>query len=82
MSSEAVHRFLGYGSPLFGRQYTERVQDARGSHLALRYDHRGASGRWQADVLPPGQVMNEPTALFVKLDDAVMREKLTAMGYA
>lgn len=82
MSSESLHRFLGYASPLFGQQYTERVQDARGTHLALRYDHRGASGRWQAEALPPGQVMNEPSALFVKLDDAMMREKLTAMGYA
>jgi methionyl-tRNA synthetase len=67
-SSEKVHHFLGYTKPLFGRQYTETVSDARGEHLVLRYDHTGASGVWQAGTLTPGQAMNEPSALFVKLE--------------
>lgn len=79
VSSEAIHRYLGYTEPLFGRQYTERIDDARGSHLVLRYDHSGATGHWQPGLLTPGQAMTEPSALFVKLDDAVMAEKVQAV---
>ena len=77
-SSEAVHGFLGYEDALFGRQYTERVADARGSHLVLRYDHSGATARWQPGVLPPGQAMTEPAALFVKLDETIMADRVQA----
>ena len=79
LSSEAIHRYLGYTEPLFGRQYTERVEDERGSHLVLRYDHSGATGRWEVGVLPPGQIMTEPVALFEKLDEATMAEKVQAV---
>jgi len=71
-SSEQVQGILGYDSPIFGRQYTEKVADARGSHLVLRYDHSPATGRWEPRRLPPGQPMREPAALFVKLDDAAL----------
>lgn len=75
-SSEKIHHMLGYDQPLFGRQYTERVEDSRGSHLTLRYDHTPAGGRWEAGVLPANQTLREPAALFAKLDDDVMAEKL------
>ena len=71
-SSEQVHSMLGYDDALFGRQYTEVVEDARGSHLVLRYDHSNASAVWQAGTLPVGQALREPKALFVKLDDVAM----------
>jgi methionyl-tRNA synthetase len=79
-SSEAVHSYLGYTTPLFGRQYTEVVSDVRGTHRVLRYDHTGATGRWTAESLPPGQTMQAPEALFVKLDDALMAEKVQAVA--
>ncbi len=69
-SSEALHRYLGYTQPIFGRQYTEEVTDARGTHLVLRYDHNGASVAWGAGTLPPGQTLQEPQPLFTKLDPA------------
>jgi methionyl-tRNA synthetase len=75
-SSEQLHTMLGYQQPLFGRQYTEVVADARGTHVALRYDHRGAVGRWIATELPAGQALQPPSALFVKLDDEAMAAKL------
>jgi methionyl-tRNA synthetase len=75
-SSEKVHRMLGYDASLFGRQYTQRLDDPRGSHLVLRYDHGGATGRWEAGELPVGQSMQEPVALFSKLDESLMEEKL------
>jgi methionyl-tRNA synthetase len=71
-SSEAVHHFLGYDQPLFGRQYTETIKDARGGHRVLRYDHTPATGRWQAEPLPAGQALREPAALFTKLEPANM----------
>jgi methionyl-tRNA synthetase len=79
-SSEKVRNYLGYTEPLFGRQFSERVHDARGSHLVLRYDNSGARGHWQAQTLLPGQAMTEPQALFVKLDDDIMAEKVQAIA--
>jgi methionyl-tRNA synthetase len=79
-SSEALQRMLGYGQSLFGRQYTERITDGRGSHLVLRYDHSPATGRWEAGTLPPGQAMREPAALFVKLDEAAMADKMQVVA--
>ena len=78
-SSERIHSMLGYDTTLFGRQYTERVTDSRGAHLVLRYDHGQAVGRWQAEELPAGQALREPAALFAKLDEEVMADKLQAV---
>lgn len=78
-SSERIHSMLGYDGTLFGRQYVERVADARGAHLTLRYDHSQAIGRWQAEELPVGQALREPSALFAKLDEEAMADKLQAV---
>jgi methionyl-tRNA synthetase len=79
-SSDKVRHFLGREGSLFGRQFTQRVEDGRGSHLVLRYDNCDAHGRWEPETLPPGQAMAEPEALFVKLDDALMAEKVQAIA--
>lgn len=79
-SSQKVHEFLGYDGQLFGRQYTEGGEDARGQHLVLRYDERPATGRWQADRLQPGQILRRPQALFTKLEESVIEEELARMG--
>lgn len=76
-TSEQLHTMLGYQQPLFGNQYTEVVEDARGKHVVLRYDHKGAVGHWEANELPVGQALQQPTALFVKLDDEAMEAKLS-----
>jgi methionyl-tRNA synthetase len=68
-SSEEVHTMLGYDGTLYGRQYAENVVDARGTHLVLRYDGSTATGGWTAGILPPGQALREPHALFAKLDE-------------
>jgi methionyl-tRNA synthetase len=36
-SSERLHSFLGYDTPLFGEQYLEDEQDDLGTHTVLRY---------------------------------------------
>ncbi|MBI1297126.1 methionine--tRNA ligase [bacterium] len=69
-SSEALHSYLGYSEPIFGRQYTEEVADARGTHRVLRYDHSAATVHWEAGTLTPGQTLKEPQPLFIKLDPA------------
>ena len=71
-SSEQVHAMLGYDRPLFGHQFTETIEDSRGRHLVLRYDHGAASGQWAAGELPAGQALREPAALFRKLDDEAL----------
>jgi methionyl-tRNA synthetase len=80
LSSQQLHEYLGYETQLFGRQYTEEVEDARGLHLVLRYDSSGAAGVWVADRLQPGQTLRQPRALFVKLEDDVVAEELARMG--
>ena len=69
-SSERLHAFLGYDQPLFGQLKKEKIGDARGSHLVLRYDHTEASGVWQARRLSAGQQLRKPKPLFTKLDSA------------
>ena len=71
-SSERLHQYLGYSEPLFGRLDTTAVEDDRGSHLVLRYDHGRASGTWQANTLSAGQRLRKPAPLFAKLDPAVV----------
>ncbi len=74
-SSERLHQYLGYTEPLFGKLDSASVEDARGSHVVLRYDHTGASGVWQARDLAAGQLLRKPAPLFVKLDpDVVLGE--------
>ncbi len=71
-SSERLHQYLGYTEPLFGKLDSASVEDARGSHVVLRYDHTGASGVWQARDLAAGQLLRKPAPLFVKLDPEVV----------
>ena len=74
-SSEQLHRYLGYTEPLFGQLNTASIQDARGTHRVLRYDHSAASGLWQAQPLPAGQALQKPAPLFTKLDpEAILGE--------
>jgi methionyl-tRNA synthetase len=74
-TSQLVHGYLGYDGQLFGRQYTEVVEDARGQHLVLRYDHSGASGQWLAGELAAGQALREPAPLIKKLDESVIESE-------
>ncbi len=76
-SSERVWTLLGFDGTIFGRQYTENIPDARGTHLVLRYDHAGALGRWEAVELPAAQALGPAEPLYTKLDPAevLLREQ-------
>ncbi len=72
-SSQKIHESLGYDGPLFGRQWTETVEESHSKHLVLRYDHAGAVGTWDSTTrLAPGKAMREPAAPFQKLDPKVV----------
>jgi len=75
-SSESLHRYLGYETPLFGRQYVATFHERSRSHDALCYDPSGATGRWAPSELPAGQRLQRPKPLFRKLDREVLGEGL------
>ncbi len=72
-SSEQVHRFLGYESPLFGGQVIE-PGTASGGHEVLTYRPAAAEGkdRWRPSELEPGRPLNQPVVLYQKLDESVV----------
>ncbi len=79
-TSEALHQILGYKEPLFGRQYTEALEDSFGIHTALRYDGAQASGAWAPSQLEAGRSFNAPTPLYKKLDPEVTEQERERLG--
>ncbi len=76
-TSQRVFEILGYDGQLYGRQFVETVEDERGEHLALRYDHDGSVGRWEPIEIAPGQPLRQPQPLITKLDkDEVLKREL------
>jgi len=81
-SGERLNYYLGYDEPLFGKQFSETVEDELGSHLVLRYDASGAAGRWEPSRLRPGQALRQPAPLFKKLDESIVAEERARLGQA
>lgn len=78
-TSQRLHEFFGYETPLFGEQYTETVSDSLGEHKVLRY--KGAEGfQWKPSDLKPGQKLNQPAPLFKKLEPSVAEEERARLG--
>ena len=78
-TSERLHGFFGYETPLFGEQYTEDVTDAIGTHKVLRY--KPVEGlQWKPSDLKPGQKLNQPGPLFKKLEPTVIEEERRRLG--
>ncbi|GAB4547272.1 MAG: methionine--tRNA ligase [Anaerolineales bacterium] len=78
-TSQKLHEFFGYETPLFGRQYTETAADALGEHTVLRY--QGVEGvQWKPSELKPGQKLNQPAPLFKKLEPSVAEEERARLG--
>lgn len=78
-SSQKIHEALGYEGSLFGRQWTQTVEEAQSKHTVLRYDHKGAVGQWNSGSrLAPGQSMGEPAAPFIKLDPKLVEHEVKA----
>jgi methionyl-tRNA synthetase len=78
-TSQRLHGFFGYETPLFGEQYTEDVSDSLGSHKVLRY--RGIEGsQWKPSELKPGVKLNHPGPLFKKLEEKVIEQERAKLG--
>jgi methionyl-tRNA synthetase len=82
-TSEKLHGFFGYGTPLFGEQYVEEISDSLGMHTGLRYrvgQIGNLSYQWKPSELKPGQQLNQPEPLFKKLDESVIEEERARLG--
>ncbi|MCL4270021.1 MAG: methionine--tRNA ligase [Anaerolineales bacterium] len=78
-TSERLHGFFGYETPLFGEQYTEEVTDNIGTHKVLRY--KSVEGlQWKPSELKPGAKLNQPGPLFKKLEPTVIEEERGRLG--
>jgi methionyl-tRNA synthetase len=80
-TSEKLHQYLGYDTPLFGEQYIEAVEDSLGVHNVLRYQDPNADVlRWTRSKLEPNQKLREPSPLFKKLEESVIEEERARLG--
>lgn len=82
-TSERLHGFFGYETPLFGEQYTEEVRDSLGEHTVLRYRDVGRTGSptyWKPSELKPGAKLNQPAPLFKKLEEKIIEEERARLG--
>ncbi len=79
-SSERLHTYLGYTTPLFGEQYTQVVADRLGEHSALRYRPGINENQWLPSRLAAGHPLNKPEPLFKKLEPAVAAEERSRLG--
>jgi methionyl-tRNA synthetase len=78
-TSERLHGFFGYETPLFGEQYTEEVTDAIGTHKVLRY--KPVEGlQWKPSDLKPGSKLKQPGPLFKKLEPTIIEEERGRLG--
>ena len=78
-TSERLHGFFGYETPLFGEQYTETAKDSLGEHLVLRYKPV-ENIQWKPSELKPGAKLNQPGPLFKKLEPTVIEEERGLLG--
>ncbi|MGD8555146.1 MAG: class I tRNA ligase family protein, partial [Anaerolineales bacterium] len=79
-SAQRLHGFLGYETSLFGEQKIASYKETDRAHEVLIYDASEASGAWEPSALKPGQRLQQPKALFKKLDDAVAEEERERLG--
>ncbi len=80
-TSEKLHQYLGYDTPLFGEQYLEEVKDSLGTHNVLRYrPSPDAEPKWKPSNLEPNQLLRQPGPLFKKLDESIVEEERARLG--
>jgi methionyl-tRNA synthetase len=79
-TSEALHQTLGYFAPLFGEQYTEKLNDNLGEHEALRYRAAAVPGAWTPSQLEGGRQLREPKPLYKKLEPSIAIEERARLG--
>jgi methionyl-tRNA synthetase len=82
-SSQKLHELLGYDGWLAGPLVFRDVEEEGGDeHTILTGDYSSWVGEWRPSDLPPGQKLNEPEALFRKLDPGIVDEELRRLEAA
>lgn len=81
-SSQRVHQYLGFDGQLFGDLSIRELAEASRTHKALVYDGSAAIGTWDAQTLPQGQALQQPSPLFVKLDEDIIDQEQARLGQA
>ena len=79
-SAQRLHELLGYEGQLFGVQNIETIHENEREHEVLTYDASAAIGHWEKSQLPPGQALQPPQPLFVKLDVDIVSQEREQLG--
>ena len=80
-TSEKLHDYLGYDTPLFGEQYIEGAEDSLGVHDVIRYrPPTDSEPKWHRSRLAPNQQLRQPNPLFKKLDESIVEEERNRLG--
>ena len=79
-TSEKLHGFFAYPTPLFGTVGTSLVSDDLGTHNVLRYNPADSTARWEPSRLQPGSPLVQPLPLFKKLDASIVAEERARLG--
>ena len=76
-TSQTVHELLGYEGWIAGPIEFRDVTEENGqTHAVLTGDYASWAGAWQPSELPPGQALQEPRPLFVKLETTIGEDDL------
>ena len=79
-TSEKLHEFLGYETPIFGKQQVDIIKDDIGEHKVLKYVPDEATGSWEPSGIKPGGKICKPQPLFKKLDPTIVEEERSRLG--
>lgn len=79
-SSNDLHRQLGYTDDLAGTFETRTLQESAQSHLVMLYQPPQPRARWEPSALRGGEPLNEPKALFKKLDESIIALETAKLG--
>ena len=79
-SSEKLHTTLGYDGTIFGKQVVEEYQENSHKHIGLTYVQDWTEDRWRPSALEPGQAIQRPQPMFVKLDEEIVAQEVARLG--
>ena len=78
-SSQRLHEMLGYEDVIAPQPVVREYEEEGGArHNVLGNDY-DQTLRWKPSEIPPGRPLQEPRALFRKLDEGVVEEELDRM---
>ena len=82
-SSQRLHELLGYDGYLSGPLEFHDIDEDGEAHTVLTGDYQSWVGSWRPSDLPAGRKLQEPQALFKKLDaEKVVQEELARLERA